>query len=120
MENMKTRDIMTRRRIRGIAAAVLTTVPALALAVNWTSRTVGQLQSTYDGADCIYFTLEGVAEADPAKPGDPWFAIPRTQYGAKDAYAMLLAAKLTGKTVFVSTRGTLSCGYAAVSQVLMQ
>jgi hypothetical protein len=98
----------------------LAATPALALAVNWTDRTVGQLQSTYDGADCIYFTLEGVAQADPVDPGVPWFAFPRTQHGAKDAYAMLLAAKLTSKTVFVSTHGTLSCGYAAVSQVLMQ
>lgn len=110
-----------RKTIRAAALAAVAAAPALAPAVNWTDRTVGQLQSTYDGADCIYFTLEGVAEADPVKPGDHWFAIPRTQYGAKDAYAMLLAAKLTGKTVFVSTRGTLSsCGYAAVSQVLMQ
>lgn len=117
---MKTRNIATGRRIRVIAAAVLTAAPALSLAVHWPNRSVGQLQSSYDGADCIYFTLDGVAEADPVKPGDPWFAIPRTQYGAKDAYAMLLAAKLTGKTVLVSTRGTLSCGYAAVGQVVMQ
>ena len=118
---MKTKYIVTGGSIRAIAAAMLAVVPALAPAVNWADRTVGQLQSTYDGADCIYFTLEGVTEADPVKPGDHWFAIPRTQYGAKDAYAMLLAAKLTGKTVFVSTRGALSsCGYAAVTQVLMQ
>jgi len=108
------------KTMRAAALAAVAAAPTLAPAVNWTDRTVGQLQSTYDGADCIYFTLEGVAEADPVKPGDHWFAIPRTQYGAKDAYAMLLAAKLTGKTVFVSTRGTLSCGYAAVSQVIMQ
>jgi len=117
---MKAKVMTIRRWTLGVALAALAAAPTLGLAVNWLNRSVGQLQSTYDGADCIYFTLEGVAEADPVKPGDAWFAIPRTQYGAKDAYAMLLAAKLTGKTVFVSTRGTLSCGYAAVSQVLMQ
>jgi hypothetical protein len=117
---MKTKHMRIGRQVRAAVVAALAVLPVMGLAANWTDRTVGQLQSTYDGADCIYFTLEGVAEADPVKPGDHWFAIPRTQYGAKDAYAMLLAAKLTGKTVFVSTRGTLSCGYAAVSQVLMQ
>jgi len=76
--------------------------------------------SSYDSADCFYFTLQGVSEADPAKPGDPMFAIPRTQYGAKDAYAMLLAAKISGEPVVVKTRGTLACGYAAVAEVQMQ
>jgi hypothetical protein len=87
--------------------------------LDWNGKTVAMLSSTYDGADCIYFTLEGVSEADPVKPGDPTFAFPRSQYGSKDAYAMLLAAKLTGQPVRVLTRGTLSCGYASVAQVMM-
>jgi hypothetical protein len=59
----------------------------------------------------------GVAEADPVKPGNAWFAVSRTQYGAKDAYAMLLAAKLSGQAVNISTNGTLSCTYPTASSV---
>lgn len=111
---------MTSRTILMAVILAASLSPEATFAVNWAGKRVGQLQSTYDGADCIYFTLEGVTEADPIKPGDPFFAIPRSQYGAKDAYAMLLAAKISGQTVLVSTRGTLACGYAAVSQVIMQ
>jgi hypothetical protein len=88
--------------------------------IDWSSKTVSMVSSTYDGADCIYFTLDGVTEADPIKPGDPTFAIPRSQYGAADAYAMLLTAKVTGQSVRVITRGTLACGYASVAQIMMQ
>jgi len=88
--------------------------------IDWPGKSVAMLSSTYDGADCVYFTLVGVAEADPIKPGDPTFAIPRSQYGANDAYAMLLSSKLTGQPVRVITRGTLACGYASVAQIVMQ
>ncbi len=112
---MATKDVT---KVISIAALLL--MPSIGLAVNWYNKKVALLQPSYDGADCFYFTLEGVAEADPTKPGDPLFAIPRTQYGAKEAYATLLSAKLTGQTVYVITRGTLSCGYASVSQVWVQ
>ena len=77
------------------------------------------LRSTYDGADCIYFTLVG-AEAGPIKAGDPIFAIPCSQFGSKDGYAVLVVAKTTGQTVRALTRGTLACGYAAVAQLMME
>jgi hypothetical protein len=108
----------TLRRL--LIATVGVTIPLLCHAMNdWDGKTVAMLSSTYDGADCIYFTLDGVTEADPIKPGDPTFAIVRSQYGSNDAYAMLLAAKLTGQSVRVLTRGTLACGYASVAQVMM-
>jgi hypothetical protein len=100
------------------ALVALAVVPVIGKAVTWNAG-VGTVQSTYDGADCFYFTLNGVTEADPVKSGDPIFAIPRTQYGAKDAYAMLLAAKLADKQLIVVTRGTLLCGYAAVAEIKM-
>ncbi len=109
---MKTKDVM-----KVVAIVALLSVPSISLAVNWPNKKVGLLQPTYDGADCFYFTLEGVAEADPATPGNPLFAIPRTQFGAKEAYATLLSARLSGQTASVITRGTLSCGYASVSQL---
>jgi hypothetical protein len=87
---------------------------------NHYNKSVGQLQSTYSNADCFYFILDGVAEADPVVPGNPWFAIPRSQFGSKDAYAMLLGAKLSGQPVTVNTDGTLSCGRATAYAVTMQ
>ena len=103
-----------------VAIAAVAAPVMCSAALDWPGKTVAMLSSTYDGADCIYFTLEGVPEADPVKPGDPTFAIPRSQFGSKDGYAMLLAAKVAGQRVRVVTRGTLACGYAAVAQILMQ
>jgi hypothetical protein len=93
---------------------------SIASAATYSSRTVGQLISTFDSGDCIIFTLEGVSEADSRVPGAPWFAIPRTQFGAKDGYAMLLAAKLTGEALEVRTGTEMACGYIKVSHVIMQ
>lgn len=107
--------------LKAFAAVAGLSIPLTCHAMlDWPGRMVSMLSSTYDGADCIYFTLQGVAEADPVKPGDPTFAIPRAQYGSNDAYAMLLAAKLSGQAVRVITRGTLACGYASVSQIMIQ
>ena len=103
-----------------LAVLTLVAVPSIALAVSWFGKNVGQLQSTFIGSDCFYFTLAGVTEADPVKPGSPWFAIQRSQFGSKDAYAMLLAAKLSGQTVYVSTNGSLTCGYVTAVEVIMQ
>ena len=112
---------MNKRLGSAVATIAIALAPVLGLAaVDWPNKTVGRLSAAYDGADCTYFTLQGVSEADPVKPGDPTFAIPRTQFGAKDGYAMLLAAKISGKTVRVITRGTLSCGYASVAEILME
>jgi hypothetical protein len=99
--------------------ALIAAVPGSA--ADWTAK-VGQLQSTNVGLDCFYFTLNGIAAADPALGNNsPWFAIPRAQYGAKDAYAMLLAAKLSDVSVRVSTTGGTICGgYAQVSQMLLE
>jgi hypothetical protein len=103
----------------GAAVATLALPLTCNAMLDWNGKTVAMLSSTYDGADCIYFMLDGVTEADPVKPGDPIFAIPRSQFGSKDGYAMLLSAKLTDRPVRVLTRGTLACGYAAVAQIMM-
>jgi hypothetical protein len=108
------------KTFRMLTMVAMVSIPLICNAMlDWNGKQVAMISSTYDGADCIYFTLEGVAEADPVKPGDPTFAIPRSQFGSKDAYAMLLSAKLTGQSVRVLTRGTLACSYAAVAQIMM-
>lgn len=62
--------------------------------------------------DCVFFTLSGVTQADPASPSSPWFAIPRSHPNFKEQYALLLAARLSGTPVDVETTGTLlgGCG----------
>jgi hypothetical protein len=88
-------------------------------AADWTA-TVEWIQSLSIAQDCVYFTLTGVSQTDPAIPANSWFAIPRDQYGAKDAYAMLLTARATGARVRVTTTGGTICGgYAQISQLLL-
>ena len=102
-----------------VGLLVLGITSAAMAAVNHAPRTVGQLIATYDSGDCVIFTLSGLAEADPRVPAIPWFAIPRSQFGAKDAYAMLLAARLAGQAVEVRTSNDIACGYIRVSHVIM-
>jgi hypothetical protein len=112
---------MKSKIIFGLIVAMLAAITSSACAaVAYNGKTVGNLQGFYDGADCFYFKLNGVTEADPIKANDPWFAISRSQYGTKDALAVLLAAKVSGMTVHVSTRGTLVCGYAGVAEVTLE
>lgn len=110
--------MITLRLISVIATCLCFSAPSFA--ITHSNKSVSQLQSTWASADCIFFTLDGVSEADPVKPGNTWFAIDRTQFGAKDAYAMLLSAKISGTSVTVRTSGTLACGWASVESVIMQ
>src|SRR5687768_11964373 len=110
---------MKKHFMTAVVIAALLSAPMIGAAAAWINKHVGQLQSSNAGADCFYFTLDGVAEADPVVPGANWFAIPRTQNGSRDAYAMILSAKISGMTVRVHTNGTVSCGYATASEVFM-
>ncbi len=109
-----------KTRLARVLALALIALPSGALAgTTWANRTVGQIQGSDSGTDCFFFTLVGVTQPDPVSPS-PWIAIPRSQYGAKDAYAILLSAKLTGQQVRVTTNGAIACGgYATVSEVSM-
>jgi hypothetical protein len=102
-----------------LAIVAVTAGSTSALAVDW-NATVGQLQGLSSGANCTFFTLNGVSQADPVVPSNPWFAIDRSQIGATDAYALLLAAKVSGSAVRVTTTGGTVCGgYPGVNQVIM-
>ena len=99
-----------RRWLGGALAALLFLSPLMAAATDFEQKFVIGIQPSGDVADCFYFRLEGVTQPGPAANG-PWFAMARTQYGAKDAYALLLAAKLTGTPVSVrSTSTSVACG----------
>lgn len=88
--------------------------------MTYADKKVTTLYGFYDAADCVYFRLEGVSQADPVKPNESLFAIARSQPGAKEAFATLLAAKLSGLAPFVRTRGNLICGYAGVAEIILQ
>ncbi|WP_116809915.1 hypothetical protein [Steroidobacter cummioxidans] len=104
-----------------MAFALISSVLSLPVhAVEHVNKRVLFLQSTSSAHDCFFFVLEGVSQADPVKPGDMWFAFPRSQFGSKDAYAMLLAAKLTDTSVTVHTEGQMACGYASAARIMMQ
>jgi len=75
-----------------------------------TGKTVAAIQG--DTSACMYFTLDGVAEADPVKPGTPYFAVPLNNPNVQLIESILLTARATGRTVYVRTDGTLSCSYA--------
>ena len=89
---------------------------------NYTA-TVGQVQWALTDT-CFFFSLVGVAVADPVVPNSPWFGIPLAQTGFSQAYALMLSAKTTGATVIVSTTGALAggtCGtYAGVAALNLQ
>ncbi len=105
---------------RRATLALVLAAASTAGAVNHAPLPVGQLISSFDSGDCVIFTLQGLAEADPRVPSTPWFAIPRSQFGARDAYAMLLAAKLTGERVEVRTSNEIACGYIRASHVILR
>jgi hypothetical protein len=88
--------------------------------VVYSGKKITTLYGFYDSADCIYFKLEGVTQADPIKPNESLFAISRTQPGAKEAFATLLTAKITRTAPWVRTRGNLVCGYAGVAEVILE
>jgi hypothetical protein len=76
-----------------------------------------------DSRPCAFFSIVGVSEADPIKPGWPWMVIRQDQNGFKEAFAMLLSAKQSGTPIQVNTTGSAvsNCdGYVGVSNLFFQ
>jgi hypothetical protein len=90
----------------------------------YSQKTVILLQAAPSNAPCIYFQLAGVATADSSVSSSPYFAMHKDHPGYAQAYAMLLAAKMTDMPVHVSTTGTIAnavCGnYAGVNEILLE
>jgi hypothetical protein len=107
-----------------ISAAVNTMLAGVAVSAQGYSAPILQLQPPNYNVDCVWFSLVGVAQADPINPGSPWFGLPRTQTGYSEMFAVLLAAKLSGATLSVVTTGSAAgggCGgYAGIAYVIMQ
>jgi hypothetical protein len=111
---------MRRDLLRGIAVVAAIGWATQASCVEWDNKTVQSIQPDHPSANCFYFTLAGVPVADPSVSGSVWFAVDRVAHpGANDLMATLLAARISGTPVTVYTTGTISCGYAGVSFVIM-
>jgi hypothetical protein len=105
---------------RGVLVFMFALIGEANAVVDYHNANVSTLQATYQDTNCFYFRLIGVAQADPVVPGSPWFAVPRSQTGAGDVYALLLGAKLSGAPVWIQTSGQMVCGYAAVRQAFLE
>jgi hypothetical protein len=116
----------TRNVLRIIVASIEMSalIPATSSAAQFYTATIAQLQAPSFNQDCIWFSLTGIAQADPIVPNSPWFALARTQTGFNEIYAMLLATKMSGATIAILTTGTnaggVCNGYAGVAQVTAQ
>jgi hypothetical protein len=121
---------MKRISQKGIVCLAVAATAANALLANMAmsaqnyTALIAQVQSPNYNEDCVWFTLVGVPQADPILPNSPWFALPRTQIGYSEIYAILLAAKLSGSSLNVVTTGAAAggaCGaYAAIAYVVLQ
>jgi hypothetical protein len=114
---------MNTKTILMAAIAGMLFFDQVALSAQYTS-TVYQVQAPNFNRDCLYFTLSGITQADPINPNSPWFAVPRTQIGYSELYAMLLAAKLSGASISAGTTGAVAggvCGaYAGLAWIQLE
>lgn len=72
-----------------------------------------------DHRACLFFSLEGVATADPVTPNMNWFSVPMTHPGFKEIVAMLISARTSREPVTVYTTGSVVCGHASVSAITL-
>ncbi|AZN35141.1 hypothetical protein [Iodobacter ciconiae] len=66
-----------------------------------------------DARPCTLFMLEGVTSADTATSGSPWFALKKSHPAYKENLTLLMSAKLTNKTVHITTSDAMvaECGH---------
>ena len=87
-------------------ALLLTSValPLAASAAQFTGQVGGLVPP--DSRPCVFVSIVGVSAADPViMSSSSWIAIPQSQNGFKETYALLLAAKLSGTPVTITTTG---------------
>jgi hypothetical protein len=117
--------VLAFRRIlyAGVLIAAAAVSPVASASGPYVGATITLIQTPTPTANCFYFMLAGVGEADPVAPGNAWFAVSSTQNGFTQLYAMVIAAKLAGNPVTVVTTGALAggtCGtFAGVDHVAL-
>ncbi len=80
-------------------------------AADYPNKKIGYIRGP-DTRPCLLFQLEGVTTA--GNTGSPWFALSFSHPGYKDIFSIMLAAKMSGKTINVSTSNNTACGHAEV------
>lgn len=107
-----------KRRILAAAAAIAMLAPSPASAANHQNKFSQQVHAATSG--CVFFSLEGVTEADSSVTGgSAFFALPTNHPNFQPLYAILLSANLGRRAINVITEGSgvTACGVAAVSQI---
>lgn len=97
--------------------SVLACVAGMSSAQAALAEHFGKTISLLEAADssCIFFQLSGVTEANPAVPSGVWFGIDKNQGNAKEMYALLLSARISGTSLArVLTNEQLVCGVSKV------
>lgn len=90
-------------------------------AVDWHRKKVSQVQ-VHAVKGCIYFTLDGVDEADPVVPNQPWFTLGPDNPYQKEFFSLLMLAYAAKADVRIATSGKKEpgCGYAQVLSARLQ
>jgi len=107
--------------IKSVAVVACTiSFPVLVAAGDFWSKTVNIVRGP-DGRPCTFFVLDGVSVADPSTPNTAWFALRQASPGYKENLAILMAAKLSGRPVHVSTTGAVvpECGHVEAYVVML-
>lgn len=72
-----------------------------------------------DARACSFFRLEGVAQADEITPNNPWFGLSFSHPAYDQIFSMMLAARISERTITVVTKSSVVCGHAEVSHVII-
>jgi len=113
------------RRYLQIAFSIAAGLLCLAIyteihAADFNNNTV-QIIRGPDSRPCTFFLLNNVYPADPLTPNSGWFVLRQNSIGYKENLALLLTAKLSGRTVNISTTGTIvpECGQVEAYVVML-
>lgn len=99
------------RFARGLTSLLLMWLPMASRAdTTHFSKIIAELQPPQAAHDCVYIRLAGVTQADPLTPGGAYFALPRTQVGFNEVYALVLSAYVSGTPVSIRTTSSLVGG----------
>lgn len=90
----------------GTAAVAGALVLATAAHAGWQINKTPTAVFADGSRDCVFFMLDGVAEADPVRPGAPWFALQRSHPHFSELFALLLTARANRVPLNVETNGT--------------
>jgi hypothetical protein len=113
----KSKRMLNRALALAAFGLALLGIPSASNATVWNPATISLIyvdQTT----SCFFFQLNGVTQADPIAPSDPWFAVPNSSPNLQSIVSMLITAKATNRSLQVVTTGATSClGHAAVASV---